>query len=32
MDRRDLENWTDEQVKELADSGDFIGMYEYGAR
>lgn len=32
MNRRDLVNWTDEQVKELAGTGDFIGAFEYGIR
>ena len=32
MTRKDLETWTDEQVKELADSGNFTGIFEYGWR
>ena len=32
MNRNDLASWSDEQVKELADSGDYNAMYEYGAR
>lgn len=32
MTRNDLETWTDEQVKELADKGEFIGAFEYGIR
>ncbi len=32
MNRLDLQNKTDEEVKSLADSGNFIGIFEYGMR
>ena len=30
--RFDLEDWTDEQVKQLADSGNYTGIFEYACR
>ena len=32
MNRYDLEDKSDEYVKELADSGNFTGIFEYGWR
>lgn len=32
MNRNDLANWSDEEVKALADTGNYTAIYEYGER
>ena len=32
MNRNDLANWSDEEVKALADTGKYTAIYEYGER